>query len=324
MAAGQAPQDADALPSAELGDDDLEWVDGEKGNDLAETVRPEALPTDGPASPDATQPAADASLVSNDWASPPIKDELSEVQATGSSRDLPGVDPEASAVVELAFEEMTKKPAPESPDLSATITVEEADGDEVDDDSQFEDSPQTPSDQTTAGGEGTNLSKEIPEREKSDPATLQVREASCIPISDFDNAPRAPGASVPPPDEKRSAQSLMAISTLIKLADMVGHQLSEENQSMDDAHVAALKTLLIDGKWPEDEDLARGAIIALMIEMHPFYAKQRKKWPDKPFAELRRLLLDELGKSKIPPLKRLAKVLSAVPPPIPKSVRPNK
>lgn len=283
--------------------DDKGWVEVESGDDKPETVRPDAGSADGPES---IQEEPPVSLKSDDiaepWGTPPMLDAPEEAQATGSSRGLPGVDREASAVVELAFEQLTA-PTPKRPKSGETVTIEVQEGEtdyiEMLDDGGDDDQPE-------------------------DPATIGVRPTAHVPNDAFDTAPWAPEASVRPPEEiEGSASSLQAISTLIKLEDMVGHKLSEDTKRMSESQVAALKAMLIEGKWPEDEDAASSAIILFLIEIQPRYAKSTG-WKKRSFKELKRLFLDELKMSKIPSLKNLAGVLLSVPPPMPKSVRPNK
>jgi len=226
----------------------------------------------------------------DDWASPPITQEESSGVHDGTSHRVPGVDPEVSSMVDVAIENAVKRPST-SPETSAT----EIDIDEL-------------------GLDGT---------EEEGGEVLQSQSAPHISDDEFDQAPRAPGVVTvpPPPGEKQSGSSLLAISTLIKLGEMLGHDPSEETKSLDTNQATALKTVL-SGKWPDNEELTRRIIIIVLKEALPGYTKS-KRWQNMPFKDLKKLFLDELTKSEIQPLVELAILLRSAPPPMPRVPRPG-
>lgn len=227
----------------------------------------------------------------SDWASPPIQQAEPSGVHDGTSHGLPGVDAEVSSMVDTEMDKAVKQPST-APETSATeIDIEELglDG-------------------TEEGGE-----------------TLQTQSVAHIRDSEFDSAPRAPGViSVPPPQgRQQSASSLLAISTLIRLEQMVGHELSAETKENGEGQAAALKSLLVEGKWPEDEDATRVAMITILKELQPKYQKS-DRWTKQGFMGLKNLFLQELQQAKDDEPKALAAKLRTKPPPIPKAPRPGK
>ena len=230
------------------------------------------------------------------------------VEAPTPDANPPAVDPAVDDMVEDAISAMQGPPKLESrPSIPPEIGSAEIDVSDLGDDAADE------------------LARTETAREQAEPDVIQTKSAAHISDDEFDKAPRAPGVvTVPPPQgEQHSGSSLLAISTLIKLGEILGHEPSTETKALDEAQARVLRTLIVDGKWPENEELTRRVMIVVIREAIPSYTRS-DHWQKKPFKELKRLFLDELAKSEIRPLAELAILLRSSPPPMPKAPRPDR
>jgi len=210
-----------------------------------------------------------------------------------SSRHLPGVDAEVSSMVEVALTPTVKAAGATGP---AEISTQEISFAEL------------------------GMDELLP-AEPSSPDVIARRPASYVPNDAFDDAPRAPGASVPPA-EKGSSVSFRTLSTLAQLEGVIGHNLSEAAQELTDDDADALEKLMLKGEWPGDEAVTRGSIIVAMRVINPRFRK-RTEWTKQAFTSLKNVFLQELARSKIEQLVKLGAKLRKRPPPMPVSLPPQ-
>ncbi len=226
--------------------------------------------------------------------------------AADGSPGTPGVDPEVNDLVDAALTPV------EPPSAATTVEVSavEIDVDEL------------------------GLPDES--AEPSEPGVIATRPTGYVGADNFASVPRTPGASTPP-DENGTSVSFIVLSTLVQIAGVVGRDLQELVESLSDEDARSLKTLLLEGRWPGNEEVTRQAIIHAMPILNPVYAR-RTGWTELDFRSMKNIFLKELdppppdakkAKKKVDMprnenLVKLAARLRKQPPPMPVSVPPSR